>query len=139
MMLESIPAARLPYEWETIGPTLARAIALDPERDAMHVLGQGLAGELQFWRVGGSLAGFLVTQVCRVPGSLKRALWVIYVAGMGGSIRDKRELMELVELQALKQRCGEVRFEGRDWRFVFPDYSANRSADGRWHFRKRLV
>lgn len=44
MMLESIPAARLPYEWETIGPTLARAIALDPERDAMHVLGQGLAG-----------------------------------------------------------------------------------------------
>lgn len=138
-MLQSIPAARLPHEWETIGPALSRCIDLDPERDAAHVFVQGVAGELQFWRVAGSLAGFLVTQVCREPGSLKRALWVIYVAGQGGSIKDKRELMDIIELHAIKARCGEVRFEGRDWRKVFPDYSASQSADGRWHFRKRLV
>lgn len=137
-MMQSIPASHLPYEWETIGPALSRAIELDPERDAMHVLGQGLAGELQFWRVAGSLAGFLVTQVCRVPDSTKRALWVIYVAGQGGSIRQKRELMALVEAQAHVARCSEVRFEGRDWRRVFPDYSARQSADGRWHFRKGI-
>lgn len=138
-MLESIPASRLPHEWETIGPSLARAIALDPKRDGMHVLMQGMAGELQFWRVGGSLAGFVVTQVCRVPGSLKRALWVIYVAGRGGSLHDKRELMAIIEGEARKARCSVVKFEGRDWRKVFPNYSASQTADGRWHFSKQVT
>jgi hypothetical protein len=137
-VLEPIPAARLPHEWETIGATLGPAIHLDPKRTWFDALGQGLRGELQFWRVGGSLSGFLVTQVCRVPDTLRRALWVIYVAGHGGSIADKRALMETIEHQARTSRCNTVAFEGRDWRRVFPDYAAYQTADGRWHFRKAV-
>lgn len=136
-MLQAIPASRLPHEWETIGPALSRAIELDPKRDAMHVLEQGLAGELQFWRVGGPARGFMVTQVCREE-TFRKALWVIYAQGMGGSLTDKRELMALIEDEARKARCSAVRFEGRNWRKVFPDYSAVQSADGRWNFRKGI-
>lgn len=137
-MLQSIPAATLPHEWETIGPALSRAIELDPKRDTTRAFEQGLAGELQFWRVGGSARGFVVTQVCRMPKTLRKALWVIYAEGTGGSLTDKRELMKLIEDEGRKAKCSEVKFEGRDWRKVFPGYSANQSADGRWHFRRSI-
>jgi hypothetical protein len=137
LMLTHIPASDVPSEWATIGPALSKAIALDPERDGWRVLDMAVTGNLDFWRIGGSLAGWMVTQVHRER--LKRALWVIYVAGRGGSIDEKRELMRLVERQAKESRCSEVRFEGRDWRKVFPDYSASQTPDGRWHFRKRVI
>ncbi len=133
-MLEAIPAWHIPHEWATIGPTLARAIERDPLRDVWAVLDQAMSCDLDFWRVGGSLAGYLVTQVTAKP----RTFWIIYVAGRGGSIDEKRELMTTIEDEARKERCREIKFEGRDWRFVFPDYSATQSADGRWHFRKVL-
>ena len=132
-MLEAIPAWHVPNEWATIGPTLAKAIERDPCRDAWAVLDQAMSGDLDFWRVGGSLAGYLVTQ------TIGKTFWVIYVAGHGGSINEKRELMTTVEQQARKAQCSEVKFEGRDWRKVFPDYSARQTPDGRWHFRKSIA
>lgn len=134
-MLEQIPAWHIPDEWATIGPALAPAIARDPQRDAWTVLDQAISCDLDFWRVGGALAGWMVTQVTPAP----RTFWVIYVAGRGGSIDDKRDLMQLVEMKARERRCSVVRFEGRDWRKAFPDYTAIRGKDGRYHFRKALA
>ena len=131
-MLEQIVPSRLPHEWETIGPALAPAIALDPSRDGWTVLDNALSGHWQFWRVGGSQRGYIVTE------RLNGCLWLIYAAGNGARLTDKRNLMRMLEQIGRESGCSEVRFEGRDWRKVFPDYDAHKGADGRWHYLKRI-
>jgi hypothetical protein len=138
-LLTPIPPSRVLHEWDAISADLKKAIDRDPGRTWMTVLGQAIAGQLQFWRVGGAASGYLATQVTRQPGSLKRLFWVIYVGGRGGSLNDWRGLMAMVELHAVNARCCEVRFEGRDWRRVLPEYDAHRGDDGRWNFRKVLA
>lgn len=133
-MLEKIPASRVLHDWSAIRADLAKAIESDPLRDWMDVLGQAIAGQITFWRAGDK--GHLATQITKAGP--RRTWWVIYAGGQGGSLSDKRALMDLVEHEARKARCFDLRFEGRDWRKVFPDYSASRDAAGRWHYRKVL-
>lgn len=136
MTLTALPPSRIPHEWEAIRGALKRAIERDPGRKWFDVLAQALSGALTFWRVPG---GYLATQMTREPGTMRRAWWVIYAGGFGGSLADKRALMGEIEAEASRHRCTEVRFEGRDWRKVFPDYQARKGADGRWNFRKALA
>ncbi len=128
--MQQISAWHVPQRWATIGPALAKAIERDPQRDVWTVLDQAMSADLDFWQVAND--GYLVTQ------QTGRTFWVIYVAGRGGSIAHKRELMEQIEQTAKAAGCSSVKFEGRDWRKVFPDYSATKAADGRWHFVKRF-
>lgn len=132
MMLTQIPAWHVPDNWSAISAALAPAIARDPQRDAWTVLDQAVSCDLDFWEVEAPLAGFVVTQ------KDKRTFWVIYAGGQGGSFAEKRALMREIEQTAKAANCTEVKFEGRDWRKVFPDYEASKSADGRFHYRKRL-
>jgi hypothetical protein len=134
-VLTPIPPSRVLHEWDAISRDLERAFKRDPKRNWLDILGQAIAGELRFWKVTG---GYLCTQVTRQPGTLKRTFWVIYAGGKHGYLNDWRALMERVELQALKERCSDLRFEGRDWRKVFPEYDAHKES-GRWHFRKVLA
>lgn len=131
-MLTHIPVWHIPCQWENIGRVLRKAVELDPRRDMWTVFDQAMSCELDFWRVGGALDGYLVTQ------TMRPVLWVIYVAGRGGSMADKRRLMAEIEDHARRIGCDTVKFEGRDWRRVVPEYSAQASDDGRWHFYKRL-
>lgn len=138
-MLTPIPPSRILHEWDAIAADLKRAFARDPKRNWMDILGQAIAGDLRFWRIEDFGTGYLATQITRLPGTLKRVFWVIYVGGRGGSMHDWRALMSIIELVAVKDRCSELRFEGRDWRKPFPDYQATKTPDGRWHFRKALT
>jgi hypothetical protein len=131
-MLRHVSPERLPYEWETIGPVLAPAIALDPARDMRTVQDNALSGHWHLWHVGGSQRGYVVTEC------LDRTMWIIYAAGNGAGIADKRALMKMFEALALSIGCEDVRFEGRDWRRVFRDYEARKGDDGRWNFRKKV-
>lgn len=133
--MERIPASRVLHDWGTIRADLSKAIEADPKRDWMDVLGQAIAGQLTFWRVGGG-RGHLATQITRV--GTRRTWWVIYAGGEGGTISDMRAVMDLVVHEARKAKCFDLRFEGRDWRKVFPDCQATLGADGRWLFRKVL-
>ncbi len=137
-MLSMLPPARVVlHEWDTISVDLKRAMRGDPKRNWMDILGQAVSGQLQFWRVEDYGRGYVVTQITREPGTLKRIWWIIYAGGSGGGYDDKRAIMEIIEMQAANAKCSEVRFEGRDWRKIYPDYSAHK-LDGRWHFRKVL-
>lgn len=124
------PPVLLAREWSRIAAALKPAIEQDPKRDWFDVAGELLTGRLQAWRVTG---GYLVTEI-----NDNGPLWVIYVAGRGGSLDDKRAMLGELETIGRKARCTEVRFEGRDWRKVFPDYAATQDDAGRWHFVKEL-
>ena len=129
--LEYLPPHRVKDQWDSIWRVIRRAAKLDGARDPWMVKTQALFGQLQFWKPGKPMRGYVVTQVH--PGAI---CWVIYAAGFGASLKEKRELMALIETMAKDQGCTSIQFEGRDWRKVFPDYSANQTADGRWHFAK---
>ena len=129
-MLEPIPPARLPYEWETIGPVLSPAFEQDDERGTADIVGLMFDGRVTFWKAPG---GIIVTQ------KVDKTLWILYAAGEGKSIRFMRELLALIEHKAREMRCREVRFQGRDWRRIARGYSSHQTADGRWHFVRRLV
>ena len=129
-MLEPIPSARLPYEWETIGPVLSPAFEQDDERDAVDLVGLMFDGRVTFWRVTG---GYVVTQ------KVGTTLWILYAGGKGGGLRNMRELLALIEHKARELRCREVKFQGRDWRRIARGYHAYHRPDGRWEFRKGLV
>jgi hypothetical protein len=125
---------QLVREWERIVPVLAPAVRLDPKRTILDVLGHALRQDMAFWRVSGEANGYLVTQITG-----KRTFWVIYAAGVSGGVAMMRGLMAEIEHIARHSHCAEVRFEGRDWRKILPDYRARKGADGRWHFRKALA
>lgn len=138
-MLQRLPPARVIHEWDAIAGDLARAIERDPGRTWMDVLGQAIAGELQFWEVRGPCAGYLASQITRESGSLRKTFWTIYAGGVGGDWDDMRSMLEIVEMQALNSKCTWHRFEGRaGWGRLFSDYNATRAKDGRWHYTKRL-
>lgn len=128
-MLEAIPASRLPYEWETIGPVLSPALERDSERSTWDRLDLMFDPRVRFWRV--STGGYIVTQ------QVKTTLWVLYAAGNGGGLRNMRDLLALIEHKARELRCRDIRFEGRDWRRIARGYLWHRS-NGRHHFRKAL-
>lgn len=127
-MLEAIPASRLPYEWETIGPAITEAMALDTGRTAWDKLDLLFDARVTFWRAPG---GLIVTQ--KVNGTL----WILYAEGKGQTARNMRELLALIEHKARELKCREVRFEGRDWRRIARGYLWHRS-NGRYHFRKAI-
>lgn len=133
-MITAIPPSRVLHEWAAISAGLSNAWRRDPKRHWMDVIGQAIAGQLQFWRVTGDGDGFIATEITRAAG--RRTLWVIYAGGRAMGLRAMRRLLETVEIIALRQSCDVVRFEGRDWRKVCPDYKAVQSDDGRWHFQK---
>lgn len=137
-MLEHIPPARVLHEWGAISADLKRAMDRDPGRNWMDILGQAISGELAFWRVRDFADGYLVTQVTREPGTMRRVWWIIYAGGSAGCFDDKRAVMEMIEDKARSMKCSEVRFEGRDWRKIYPTYQARKGADGRWNFRRTL-
>lgn len=134
-MLERLPPARVLHEWDAICKDLRRVIHLDAKRSLSDVLGQAIAGELQFWRVTEPSSAYVATQVTRDRTTSKRTFWIIYAGGLGGGIKRMRGSMDLLIGQARKERCASVRFQGRDWRKVFPDFNAS-FADGVWHYRK---
>ena len=134
-MLERLPPSRVLHEWDAICTDLRRVIHLDPKRTLSDMLGQAIAGELQFWRVTEPSSGYVATQVVRDSATSRRTFWIIYAGGLGGGIRRMRGSMDLLNWQARKERCASVRFQGRDWRKVFPDFNATFS-DGVWHYRK---
>jgi len=131
-MLQPFPAWHVPDEWAAIEATLRPAIERDPQRDSWRVLDQAMSCDLDFWRIDGQLTGWAVTQ------TLRPVFWVIYVGGCGGSIQQARDDMRLLEDEARKARCSIVKFRGRDWRRVFPNYHAKRLEDGRWEFRRTI-
>lgn len=133
-MLERLPPARLIHEWDAIAKDLKTVIHLDAKRSLSDVLGQAMTGELQFWRVKEPSEAYVATQVTKDSAS-RKTFWIIYAGGLGGGIRRMRGSMDLLMWQARKERCASVRFQGRDWRKVFPDFSASFS-DGVWHYRK---
>ena len=102
----------------------------DPKRSTWDKLDLLFDPSVRFWRVTG---GHVVTQ--KVGGTL----WVLYAAGEGRSVAHMRELLALIEHKARELKCRDVRFEGRDWRRIARGYLSHRSADGRWHFTKRIV
>lgn len=131
MNLVAVPIEAIPQEWPKIAAVLAPAIDRDPKRDAWEVMGELFSGGMRLWRGSDGASGYVVTQ------HLGSTLWVIYAAGAGHSLIGLRELMGIIEEKARRLDCTLVRFEGRDWRRVFPDYVARLKA-GRWHFRKVL-
>lgn len=134
-MLERLPPSRVLHEWDAIAKDLRRVIHLDAKRSLSDVLAQAIAGELQFWRVTEPSAAYVATQVTRDSATNRRTFWIIYAGGLGGGIKRMRGSMGLLMWQAKKERCASVRFQGRDWRKVFPDFIAT-FADGVWHYRK---
>lgn len=138
-MLTLLAPARVLHEWGAISADLGRAMKGDPKRNWMDILGQAVSGQLQFWRVQDFGHGYIATQITREPEAFKRVLWIVYAGGSAGGYDDKRAIMEIIEMLALQSKCYELRFEGRDWRKIYPDYQAKKGADGRWHFRKALT
>lgn len=134
-MLERLPPSRVLHEWDAIAKDMRRVIHLDAKRSLPDVLAQAIAGELQFWRVTEPSAAYVATQVTRDSATSRRTFWIIYAGGLGGGIKRMRGSMGLLMWQAKKERCASVRFQGRDWRKVFPDFIATFS-DGVWHYRK---
>lgn len=134
-MLERLPPSRVLHEWDAIAKDLRRVIHLDATRSLADVLGQALTGELQFWRVTEPSAAYVATQVTQDSTTSRRTFWIIYAGGLGGGIKRMRGSMDLLMWQAKKERCAAVRFQGRGWRKVFPDFNAT-FADGVWHYRK---
>ena len=134
-MLERLPPSRVLHEWDAICTDLRRVIHLDAKRSLSDVLGQAIAGELQFWRVTEPSSVYVATQVTRDSTTSRRTFWIIYAGGLGGGIKRMRGSMDLLMWQARKERCASVQFQGRDWRKVFPDFIASFS-DGVWHYRK---
>ena len=128
-MLDPIPAHRLPYEWETIGPALSPATSLDPARNSWDKLDLFFDPTVQYWRVR---SGLVVTQ------QDKRTLWILYASGHDQGLRQMRETLALIEHKARELKCREVKFEGRDWRRIARGYASHQTADNRWHFRKAL-
>lgn len=129
-MIEAIwPPIRLTREWERFATIIRPALTRDKRHDWFEIAGRLRIGTLQAWRVPG---GYLVTDMG------PEALWVIYAAGKGGSLADKRALLAEVETIARTAGCPRVRFENRKgWRRIAPDYDA-RFSDGRWHYVKDL-
>jgi len=132
MNLVAVPIAAIPQEWPKIAAVLAPAIDRDPKRDAWEVMGELFSGGMRLWRGADGASGYVVTQ------QVGTVFWVIYAAGAGHSLTGLRELMTAIEGMARAAGSMFVRFEGRDWRRVFPDYKARLKA-GRWHFRKALT
>ena len=123
------PPILVAREWPLIARVLKPAVDLDTKRDWFEVAGNLLTGTLQAWRAAG---GYLVTEMG------PEALWVIYAAGKGGSLADKKALLAEFETIARKAGCRSVRFENRKgWRRIAPDYDAT-FRDGRWHYAKEL-
>lgn len=138
-MLVQIPVSRIPHEWETIRAALAPAIARDPKASWLDMLGMGISGQMRFWTATGPVAGLLAVEVQRLPGTLRRALAVIYAGGIGNG-RAMRHTMKEIEAAAVKLKCSEVRFEGRrGWARLFPDYQATVGPDGRMKYRKAIL
>lgn len=134
-MLEKLAPATVLHEWDAICADLRRVIHLDPHRTLADVLDEAMSGDMRFWRVSEPSKAYVATRVVRDTGSGRRAFWIVYAGGWGGGIRRMRGSMDLLMWQARKERCALVRFQGRDWRKVFPDFSASFS-DGVWHYRK---
>ena len=134
-MLTRLPPARVLHEWDAICTDLGKVIHHDAKRSLSDVLGQAIAGQLQFWRVTEPSEAYVVTQVTRDSSTNRRTFWIIYAGGLGGGIRRMRGSMDHLMWQARKERCASVQFQGRDWRKVFPDFNASFS-DGVWHYRK---
>lgn len=134
-MLERLPPSRVLHEWDAICADMRRVIHLDAKRSLADVLDQAIAGELQFWWVTEPSEAYVATQVTRDSATSRRTFWIIYAGGLGGGIRRMRGSMDLLIRQARKERCASVRFQGRDWRKVFPDFNAS-FAGGVWHYRK---
>ena len=134
-MLTRLPPARVLHEWDAICTDLRKVIHLDAKRSLSDVLGQAIAGQLQFWRVTEPSEAYVATQVTRDSSTNRRTFWIIYAGGLGGGIRRMRGSMDHLMWQARKERCASVQFQGRDWRKVFPDFNASFS-DGVWHYRK---
>jgi hypothetical protein len=130
-VIEAIwPPIRLTREWERLASVIGPAVRRDKKHDWFEIAGRLLIGTLQAWRVPG---GYLVTELGH------EALWVIYAAGKGGSLKDKRALLAEVETIARKAGCRRVRFENRKgWRRVATDYTAT-FGDGRWQYVKELT
>lgn len=126
-------------EWETIVSKLGSAVRRDPKRRLIDLMGLALREEMAFWRVSDGSEGYIVTQMTRKAKSFKRTFWIIYAGGMSGGMDAMRNLMAGFEHLALANDCDEMRFEGRDWRKILPDYRAQKGSDGRWVFRKELA
>jgi hypothetical protein len=121
-------------EWFAIRRILGKAMDRDSAvRSPADIAVQTMSGRLRYWRVVGSgCAGYMTTTVSG------KEFWVIYIGGKGGNIDDKRAVLEQIEILARMARCTEVRFVGRGWRKLFPDYEAQRDRRGRWSHRKTL-
>ena len=138
-MLVEIPTSRVPHEWDTIRAGLSSAVKRDPKANWLDMLGMGITGQMRFWAASGPVAGIVAVEVQRQPGTLRRALAVIYAGGLGNG-KAMRQTMAEIEAWAAKLKCAEVRFEGRKgWQRVFPDYHADEGADGRMKYRKVIA
>lgn len=134
-MMHKMAGVRVLHDWEEIAADLQKVIHLDAKRSMIGVLGEALAGRLQFWRMASPSEGYVATQVTK--DRQKRTFWIIYAGGKGRGITQLRQSMAEIAWQARKERCQEIRFQGRDWRRVFPEFAASFS-DGIWHYRKAL-
>lgn len=130
--------AQMIGEWERIVSVLSPAVRRDPKRKLIDLMGLALSGAMSFWRVRDGADGYIVTQLTRSRQTKRKTFWVIYAGGISGGIQTMRDLMQGFEHLARANGCHDVKFEGRDWRKVLPDYSARRGNDGRFKFRKVL-
>ena len=138
-MLDLIAPSRAIYEWPEIIASLKPAIERDPKANPLDMLGMVISGQMSIYRGRGPSGGFLAVEVQRLPGTLRKAMVIVYAGRPVHGRSDMRGIIDTIELYALKARCSEVRFEGRaGWRRVFPDYQA-RQVDGRWKYRKALT
>lgn len=135
-MLLQIPVARLPHEWEAIAHDLRRALKFSRDWSETELLICGLKGSVQFWRVTNSSEGYVATQV--TEKGKRRTFWVLFAGGVGGGISAMRDVMDELRQVAQRSGCADVRFKGRDWRRVFPEFTAMREIGGRWAFRKAV-
>ena len=144
-MIEPIPPARIPHEWNALGKELLRTKRYEPI-NLNNVFAELCTHRRQAWRV---LGGFALTEIERIEGTLQHIFWITHVAGsVGLRKREKvRGVMDEFEEVARTGRhgklycvkCSELRaWPRKGWLRFLPDYSATPLGDGRFEIRKAL-
>lgn len=138
--------ADVPAAWTWLGPLLAPAIAVDPERTIEDVFAALREGRMTAYKVSGDdMAGVIVTRVCgATEAPYHDIVWVLYasgqVSGAPGRVKQAlRAVMDEIERASRAIGARELRILGRDkWCAVFPEYDVLWQDAGRAEIRKVL-
>lgn len=126
MKIAPIPLSRVPYDWEWMVKALGPVIEKDINADSWTVLGKLLSGrsEAALIRGEGTIAVIVFEGVQEGKNA---ACWITHLAGQS-DLRGRAFLRmvraAMIDIEEMARRAGydEIRFSGRDWSRIFPDY-----------------